>query len=69
MNQSLEKYLSEYLKLKVNGKLLKINYVGYEEDSESVNVYLESETVTSPKKVEASVSVLYNLFEQLQWFS
>ncbi len=63
MNQSLEKYLSEYLKLKVNGKLLKINYVGYEEDSESVNVYLESETVTSPKKIEASVSVLYNLFD------
>lgn len=63
LNEALEKYCAEYFKLKADGKFLKINYVGYEEDSESVNVFLESETVTSPKKLEAAVSFLYNLFD------
>lgn len=63
LNEALKSYCSEYFKLKTNNKFLKINYVGYEEDSESVNVYLESEVVENPKKVEAAVSFLYNLFD------
>ncbi|WP_332034001.1 DUF6702 family protein [Kaistella sp.] len=63
INNYLIKYCEEYLKLKVNNKFLKINYLGYEEDSESVNIYLESEKVAQPKKVETAVSFLYNLFD------
>lgn len=63
INNYLIKYCEEYLKLKVNNKFLKINYLGYEEDSESVNIYLESEKVIQPKKVETAVSFLYNLFD------
>lgn len=63
LNDALEKYGAEYFKLKADGRFLKINYVGYEEDSESVNIFLESETVAAPKKLEAAVSFLYNLFD------
>lgn len=63
INALLQKYCSDYLKLKVDNQFLKINYVGYEEEQESVNIYLESETVISPKKVETAVSFLYNLFD------
>ena len=63
LNEALKNYSSEYFKLKTDNQFLKINYVGYEEDSESVNVYLESEKVENPKKVEAAVSFLYNLFD------
>ncbi|MDG4652247.1 DUF6702 family protein [Chryseobacterium arthrosphaerae] len=63
LNDALQKYCQEYLKLKADNKFLKINYVGYEEDHESVNVFLESEPVAKPKKVEAAVSFLYNLFD------
>lgn len=63
LNAALKNYCEEYLKLKTNNQFLKVNYVGYEEDSESVNVFLESETVNNPKKVEAAVSFLYNLFD------
>lgn len=63
LNEALEKYCAEYFKLKADGKFLRLNYVGYEEDSESVNVFLESETLNTPKKVEAAVSFLYNLFD------
>lgn len=63
LNDALKNYASEYFKLKTDNQFLKVNYVGYEEDSESVNVYLESEKVENPKKVEAAVSFLYNLFD------
>ncbi|MCW3168614.1 hypothetical protein OMO38_08745 [Chryseobacterium sp. 09-1422] len=63
INEALKNYSSEYFKLKSDHQFLRVNYIGYEEDSESVNVYLESEKVDSPKKVEAAVSFLYNLFD------
>ncbi|MCI3938349.1 hypothetical protein MQX03_14185 [Chryseobacterium aahli] len=63
INEALKNYSSEYFKLKTDNQFLKINYIGYEEDSESVNIYLESEKVENPKKVEAAVSFLYNLFD------
>lgn len=63
INEALKSYCAEYLKLKTNNQFLKINFIGYEEDSESVDVYLESEPVSDPKKIEAAVSILYNLFD------
>lgn len=63
LNDALKAYCSEYFKLKVNTKFLQVNFIGYEEDQESVNIYLESEPVQNPKKIEAAVSLLYNLFD------
>ena len=63
INAYLIQYCEEYLKLKADNKFLKIKYLGYEEDSETVNIYLESEKVIEPKKVETAVSFLYNLFD------
>lgn len=63
MQQLVKNYADEYLKLKVNNQILKVNYVGYQEDRESVNIYLESDPVANPKKIETAVSFLYNLFD------
>ncbi|MEC3875749.1 DUF6702 family protein [Chryseobacterium salviniae] len=63
LNDALKNYSAEYFKLKSNNKFLNINFVGYEEDHESVNIYLESEKIDNPKKVETAVSFLYNLFD------
>lgn len=63
LNEALKSYCTEYLKLKTNNKFLKVDYLGYEEDNESVNIFLESEAVDHPKKVETAVSFLYNLFD------
>lgn len=63
INDYLKKYCEEYLKLKSDNKFLTINYIGFEEDSESVNIYLESEITPKPKKVETAVSFLYNYFD------
>lgn len=62
-NDYLKKFCDEYLKLKADSKTVKINYLGFEEDQESVNIYLESEPISTPKKVETAVSMLYNLFD------
>lgn len=63
MQENLKNYASEYLKLKVNNQFVKVNFVGYQEDKESVDIFLESEGVSNPKKVETAVSFLYNLFD------
>ena len=63
INEELKKYVNEYLKLKVNNQFVKLNYVGYEEDKESVDIFLESEVVKNPQKIETAVSLLYNLFD------
>lgn len=63
INKELENYSAEYLKLKADNQFIKLNYVGYEEDHESVNIYLESESLSAPQKVETAVSFLYNLFD------
>lgn len=63
LNEALKQYCAEYFKLKTNNTFLKVTYIGYEEDSESVNVFMESEAVNNPKKIETAVSFLYNLFD------
>lgn len=63
MDEALKFYASNNLKLKANGKLLKLSYIGFEEDKESVNIYLESEKIENPKKIEAAVDMLYNLYD------
>lgn len=63
INRELQQYAEEYLKLKVDNRIVKVNFVGYEEDHESVNIYLESDIVKLPRKVETAVSFLYNLFD------
>ena len=63
VNEALNDYFYEYFKLKNNNKFVKVNYIGFEEDRESVNVYLESEPTEMPKKVETAVSLLYSFFD------
>lgn len=63
LNDAIKNYCAEYFKLKTNNDFLTVNFIGYEEDQESVNIYLESEKADNPKKVEAAVSFLYNLFD------
>lgn len=63
LNEVLQNYFAEYFKLKSNNKSLKINYLGFEEDKESVNIYLESEVAEKPTKVETAVSLLYSFYE------
>lgn len=63
INKELQLYATEYIRLKADNQLLNLKYIGYEEDHESVQIYLESAPLAMPKKVETAVSLLYNLFD------
>lgn len=63
MSAKIKEYFMQYVKLKVNNQFLNIKVLGYEEDRESVNVYMESAPIKAPSKVETAVSVLYNLYD------
>ena len=54
-------YFSKHLALSSDGKPVKLNYVGFEKDSESVYCYLEATSIHAVKKIDVSNSILHDL--------
>jgi len=63
MNVIIKTYIEANLKLTANGNLLKTNYLGFENDHEATNVYLEVENTPAFKTLTANNSILYDLFD------
>jgi len=63
MDALIAKYMAANLQLKGNGKALRLNYLGFENDKEAVIVYLESDQVKGLKNLETYCSLLYDLFD------
>lgn len=58
LDRLIPDYIKKHLSLVVDGKLVPINYVGYEKDKESAYCYLEVDHVAPPKKVDVTNSLL-----------
>ena len=54
-------YLQKHLQLKINGKPVSLQFLGYENESESVWCYLQVSDTNQVKKLEVSNSLLYEL--------
>ena len=63
MDALVKKYLLSHIQIKANGKIIPLNYIGFEIDHEATNIYLEAEKVTTPKSVEVNSTVLYDMFD------
>jgi hypothetical protein len=63
MDALVKKYIAANLHVKPNGVDAPLNYVGFEINREAVNVYLESDKVALPKKINVEVSLLHNLYD------
>ena len=63
MDQLVHKYITAHLQLAANGKILPLNYIGFEKDNEAVVVYMESAKVKNIVKLETISTVLYDLFD------
>ncbi|AMR32623.1 hypothetical protein A0256_14920 [Mucilaginibacter sp. PAMC 26640] len=63
MDALVKKYAAGHLQVKTGGAVLSLNYLGYEINKEAVNVYLESPRVGAPKKIDADISLLQNLYD------
>lgn len=62
MNILVQRYLEASIKFSVDGKTLKPNHIGFENDHEATNVYLEIENITNFKQLNVSNGILYDLF-------
>jgi hypothetical protein len=55
-------YLQKHLQLKVNGKPVSLQFVGYEKEEEAVWTYLQVNNVASLKKIEITNNILYEAY-------
>lgn len=63
MDELVKKYMAEKMQLAGNGKGLKLNYLGFENDKEAVVVYMESDELKGLQKLQTTCTVLYDLFD------
>ncbi|WP_231458804.1 MULTISPECIES: DUF6702 family protein [unclassified Pedobacter] len=63
MDALVKKYLLSHLQIKANGKLVNMNYIGFEIDHEATNIYLEVDKIASIKSIEVNSSILYDMFD------
>ena len=65
LEKQISIYLSQKLKLRINGQPVTLHYIGHEIQQESVWSYLEVSNIPEVKKVEVDCSILYD-FEKSQ---
>lgn len=63
MDELIKKYLATHLQYNVNGKTMEATYIGFENDIEVTNVYLEITNVSSLQKLSLSNSILFEMFD------
>jgi hypothetical protein len=59
-NKLLNDYIQHKLHLNLNGNAVQMNYLGYEQQQESVWAYLEVENIASIKKATINCSLMYD---------
>lgn len=60
VDKQLAAYITQKLRLKINGQPVSLHYIGYEIQRESAWNYFEVTKVTSLKKLEVNCSLLYD---------
>jgi len=63
MDALVKNYIAANLNIKTGDMPQKLNYLGFEINRESTDVFLESDKIQPVKKVDVEVSLLYNLFD------
>jgi hypothetical protein len=59
----LPDYISRHLALTIDGKPVKLNYIGFEKEKESAFCYLEVPAASPPKKIDIANTILYDFTE------
>jgi hypothetical protein len=63
MDSLVKQYVLSHLKIKANGRLLTMNYLGYEHEVEAAYSYIEVMNVPSVSKLEITNTLLYDMFD------
>lgn len=62
----IKRYLSDKIKIKINDKVVKFNFIGKEYDADIMICYLEIEGVKRIDSFEVTNQLLFDLFEEQQ---
>jgi hypothetical protein len=63
MDTLVKKYIYSHLSIKVNGKPVVLNYIGYENEKEAAYGYIEVANVSSVSKLDISNNILFDKFD------
>jgi hypothetical protein len=63
LDQLIPDYINKHLAITVDGKPVKLTYIGFEKDKESAYCYLQVDDVKAIKKINISNSILYDFNE------
>ena len=59
MNKLVREYVQKHLLIKVDGKAVALQFVGYEQDEEGIMSYYQVSNITSVKKIEVTDNILF----------
>lgn len=59
MDAIVEKYISNHLKINVDGVNRQLNFVGYEQSDDSIDAYFQIDGIKSVKKISVTDNILY----------
>ncbi|PKQ43924.1 DUF6702 family protein [Confluentibacter flavum] len=62
----IQKYLAERIKIKINGKDVNFNFIGKDTDLDVMKVYLEIEGIKEIHSFQITNKVLFDLFDEQQ---
>lgn len=63
MDSLVKKYIFSHFSISNNGIPVKLSYLGFEHESEAVYVYVEGLNVASVGKIDLSMNIMYDLFD------
>ena len=64
INKLFESYFSKHLKAKINGKLIPVHYLGYENENEATFIYFNLTNIAPPKSIGLFCDVMYEYKEE-----
>jgi len=59
MNKLVSEYVMNHLSLNVDGKAVKMEFIGYEQQEEGIQSYYQVSNVSNPKRIEVPDTILY----------
>lgn len=66
LDKILQQYFLQKNEISVNGKKIKLEYLGYEIEEDAAWIYMEARQIPRPQKVEIRNSILHKHFESQQ---
>ena len=62
MDSLVKKYIQSHLQIRADDKIVSLNYLGFEKESEAIYAYVEGMNVPKVKKLYVTNSIMHDMF-------